>query len=600
MQAEIVRKTDGVPLFVEELTKTVLQSGLLEDTAAGYRLTGPLPELAIPSTLQDSLMARLDRLAGAKDVAQAGAAIGREFTHRLLSAVLEATAAAHLDASLRELVGADLLLRRGEGPNASYSFKHALVRDTAYNSMLKTQRALRHGQIAAALEKIEPDAIVGRPELLAYHYQEAGDEQEAIDLWSKAGVAALARAANHEAATAFEKALAILEKVPEFPESITREIDIRIALGPVLFGLRGHSQAIEASYQKAQALAERLADRRRLFQVLWGLNFTNYMAGRYAEALRPARRLLELASRDDDGGELVEAHHAMWGILVMSGRPLEAVVHLEAGGALYQAERHSYLRYQYAGHDPGACCSAWSAVSNWLIGFPERARRELATLHTRIDELRHPMTNILLIVAGWVHYRLGEFEAAAWTGAELMAIARKHGLHAWAEPAIVLTELAPEKNSTPGQLRDLHERLMGGRSSKSVKLLMFSMLVDICAASGDVELAEAVLAPLLSAGDTMHRTELLRLEGTLLLRRATPDFSSAERCFQNAINVARDQGAKSFELRAAASLAELWWQQGKRDEAQELLGGVYTWFTEGFQTPDLVRAKALLDEWAIA
>ena len=601
VQAEIVRKTDGVPLFVEELTKTVLQSGLLEDTATGYRLTGPLPELAIPSTLQDSLMARLDRLAGAKDVAQAGAAIGREFTHRLLSAVLEATAATHLDAALRELVGADLLLRRGEGPSASYSFKHALVRDTAYNSMLKTQRALRHGQIAAALEKGEPGTIAGRPELLAHHYQEAGESQRASEFWAEAGDLAVTRGANREAVAAFERALALLERLPQSAQNDTAALDVRIALGPVLRGLYGsRSPEAEASYEQSLALAERLADRPRLFQVNWGLNYTRFLAGRYAEALQSARLLLELASRDDDGSEQVEAHHAMWGILLAMGQPREAIGHLEQGSALYQAERHGYLRYSYAGHDPEACCSACSAMSNWLIGFPARAKRDLAAFRSSIDRLRHPMTTVALPQVGWVLYELGEVKAAARLGDELTAIASKHGLQVRAETVFILSELARQVPHTPTQLRLLHERLAKTRSSQLNTLLMASILVDLCVEAGDAELAHAVLEPLLAIRDTMHRAEFLRLEGALLLQRATPDAVAAERSFESAIEVAREQGAKSFELRAATSLASLWHQQGKRNEAQELLGGVYAWFTEGFDTPDLRRAKSLLDEWAAA
>ena len=323
VQAEIIRKTDGVPLFVEELTKTVLQSGLLEQAATGYRLTGALPELAIPSTLQDSLMARLDRLSEAKDVAQAGAAIGREFTRGLLAQVLQSTAATQLDKSLAELEAADLPIRRGEWPSARYSFKHALVRDTAYNSMLETQRAIRHGQIAEAIERLDPDATVSQPELLAHHHQEAGATPRSIELWALAGRLAVTRGANREAAVAFQKALVLLEGLPLTPQIVSDALDVRIALAPVLSGMYGNSPAVEAAYRQALALAERLADRPRLFSVHWGLNYAHFMAGRYSEALQPARRLLDLASLDDDGGERIEAHHAMWGILTGSGQPRE-------------------------------------------------------------------------------------------------------------------------------------------------------------------------------------------------------------------------------------------------------------------------------------
>ena len=210
------------------------------------------------------------------------------------------------------------------------------------------------------------------------------------------------------------------------------------------------------------------------------------------------------------------------------------------------------------------------------------------------------MTSVILLQAAWVLYQLGEVEAAARLGDELTAMASKHGLQVRAETVFILSELARQAPHTPTQLRLLHERLAKTRSSQVLTFLMASILVDLCAQAGDAELAQAVLEPLLAIRDTMHRAEFLRLEGALLLQRATPDAVAAERCFENAIEVAREQGAKSFELRAATSLAGLWHEQGKRNEAQKLLGGVYAWFTEGFDTPDLRRAKALLDEWAIA
>jgi class 3 adenylate cyclase/tetratricopeptide (TPR) repeat protein len=601
VQAEIIRKTDGVPLFVEELTKTVLQSGLLEVSGGGYRLIGALPELAIPSTLQDSLMARLDKLDSAKEVAQAGAAIGREFSRGLLAQVLQDLAETQLDKSLIELEGADLLIRRGDGPSANYAFKHALVRDAAYNSMLKTQRALRHGQIAQALEHLEPGTITGRPELLAHHYQEAGSAQRASELWTEAGYLAVTRGANPEAAAAFERALGLLERLPQSTQTDTAALDIRNALGPVLWALHSlRSPQAEASYQQALALAERLGDRPRRFQAHWGLNYIRFAAGRYAEALQSARLLLELASRDDDGAEQLEAHHAMWGPLMGIGRPREALVHLELGSALYQAERHGYLRYRYAGHDPEACCAGCRAVCNWLIGFPARAKRDVTAFRASVERLEHPLTSVGLPQVGWVLYQLGEVEAAVRVGDELTALASRHGIQIRAESLFILSELPHRRTHTPTQLRQFHERLAKARSSQVLVLWMTSILLDLCVDAGELELAQTVLDPLLAIRDTMHRAEFLRLEGILLLQRVKPDATAAERRFETAIDVAREQGAKSFELRAAASLASLWHGQGKRAQARELLGGVYGWFTEGFETPDLQRAKSLLDQWATA
>jgi class 3 adenylate cyclase/tetratricopeptide (TPR) repeat protein/ABC-type thiamine transport system ATPase subunit len=594
VQAEIIRKTDGVPLFVEELTKTVLQSGLLEDAGSGYRLAQALPELAIPSTLQDSLMARLDRLPAAKEVAQAGAAIGREFSKGLLAAVLQGSAA-RLDAALAELVRAELLVQRGVAPELSYTFKHALVRDTAYASMLKSQRALRHRQIAAALERVEPVAAAGQPELLAHHHQEAGDLTLAIKQWTKAGKQAVARGANREAAASLERALALLEAQSETQESMRDALDIRIALGPLLFGLHGDTPQIEAFYSKAQALAERLNDSARLYQALWGLNYVSFFAGRYVHAITAGQRLLEIARGSTDSGQLIEAHHSMWGPLVAMGRPADALAHLDRGLALYEPERHAALRYRYAGHDSAACCTANRAVSSWLLGFPDLALAVAAEALARIDGLRHPMTHMLLALLAWVHYRCGERTTAAMLGRRVMQVAEQHGFMGYFRAATVLTALAPEWQCDAVKLRQLHADWVEGKSSKNSKGQAGTALVDLCIAAGEMDLAQSVLTRLLSESENMQRAELLRLEGALFLQSASPDAAAAERRFHEAIQVARDQHAKSFELRAATSLAELWHAQGKHADARQLLGDIYNWFTEGFDTADLKHAKALLN-----
>ena len=597
VQAEIIRKTDGVPLFVEELTKTVLQSGLLEETAEGYRLVGPLPELAIPSTLQDSLMARLDRLAPAKGVAQAGAAIGREFSRRLLEAVLQA-APARLDEALADLVKAELLVRRGIEPETTYTFKHALVRDAAYNSMLKSQRVLRHRQIADALEQTEPETVATRPELLAHHHQEAGNTAQAIEAWTRAGKRAVAGGANREAVAAFERALALLDGVPATTQTMSDALDIRIAVGPALVGVYGAgARQTEASYSKALELAEGLGDRPRLFTALWGLCYINFQRGRYAESVQAGQRLLAVARDSDDSGQLVEAHHALWTPLIHMGRAADALDHLDQADALYDMERHASLRYHYAGHDPAACCAAHRSITSWILGFPERASREVGKALARIQELQHPMTNILLGWAAWVPYHRGEHAMAGALAERMLPIAERHGFLVYVGGAAVLAELARGTQPTTVRLEQLERRVVGSPMSKAIGMFMRCVLVDLYAAAGDVESALRLLASSAEGGyDHMHGAELHHLEGALLLQRSTADAGAAERCFHKAIEIACQQGAKSFELRAATSLAMLWAQRGQRDEARRLLGDAYGWFTEGFDTADLKRAKALLDE----
>ena len=594
VQAEILRKTDGVPLFVEELTKTVLQSGLLEESAEGWRLVGALPELAIPSTLQDSLMARLDRLASAKEVAQVGAAIGREFSHSLLAAVLQ-TALGTLDEALAELVGAELLIKRGAALKTSYLFKHALLRDTAYNSMLKSQRALRHRQIAAALELLEPNIAAAQPELLAHHHEEAGDLSMAVEQWAAAGKRAVARGVNREGAAAFARALGLLARLPETREMKSAALNIHLALGPIQFGLHGDTPQLEESYIKAVDLAEQLDDAANYFPALWGLNYVNWFRGKYAKAIDVAGRLLEVAKVEGNSERLVEAHHAFLGPMVMGGRPLEVLTHLDQVDALYDAKEHAPLRYRYAGHDPSVCCTTMRAVSLWMLGFPARALLEAARSVHRLGELQHPMSNVLLLWAAWVYLRTGDRETAARLGEQLVQLGDRFGFQMWTSPAIVLMEVAPHRQPAATRLRTLFDGIVSSKSTHSMKQQMCSIVVDLCIAAGDLALAREVLTPLLLAGESMHRAEWLRTEGALRLLDLRSDVAAAERSFQNAITAAREQGAKSFELRAATSLAELWQQQGKLDEARGLLGDIYGWFTEGFDTADLRRAKTLLD-----
>lgn len=593
VQAEILRKTDGVPLFVEELTKTVLQSGLLEDSPQGYRLTQALPELAIPSTLADSLMARLDRLSAAKGVAQAGAAIGREFSHRLLARVMHSETTT-LDTALTELIDAGLLVRRGVAPDVSYQFKHALVRDTAYNSMLKSQRVLRHRQIADGLEQTEPDTVAAQPELLAHHFQEAGDKSRAIEEWTNAGHAAVAKGAHREAAQAFERSLGVLETVPETPQAMSQALAARIALGPLYFGLHGATQQVEHCYSAALTLAERLDDQRHVFPALWGLNYVDWFRGKYSTALATARRLLQIARESGDSGQLVEAHHSMWTLLWTSGNLGEAVAHLEQGQSLYNESAHSRLRYQYAGHDPGACCLTLTAVTSWQRGYPDLARRQVLTAFEGIERVQHSMTKILLVLTAWVHYQCGELEVAASQWRHLGQVAEQYGFQVSALAAAVFGELASSSRPTGERLGEIARLVAAGRSTNLLKVMMTCNLIDLGLATGETEFAGRLLTDLKKEEPGMYSPELLRFEGRLLCLQDSLS-SAAERCFLHAIDLAHEQGAKSYELRAATSLAELWQQQGKLDEARTLLGYIYGWFTEGFETADLRRAKALLD-----
>ena len=597
VQDQIIRKTDGVPLFVEELTKTVLQSGLLEDSPQGYRLTQALPELAIPSTLADSLMARLDRLSAAKSVAQAGAAIGREFSHRLLACVMHGEATP-LDPALAGLIDAGLLVRRGVAPEFSYQFKHALVRDTAYNSMLKSQRVLRHRQIAAALESTSPELVGAQPELIAYHLQEGGHQREAVGHWAKAGKQTISRAAYSEAIEFFEQALRLLEDEAPTVHVMGEMLDIRLDLGVALYAFVGADARTEATYLKAIELVEQLGDGSRRFPALWGLWTVNYFRGRYRAARQAAEGLLEAAHDSDDVEQLLEAHHALWSTLTAMGRPIEALVHLEQGGALYNSGQHASLRFLYGAHDPGICCAIHMAQTRWLLGFPDQALHELEKVLGRVEDMRHPLTAaITLTWAAWLYSQRGDTELLADAAKRLAESQRRTRHFAWVEERVLQLSAAVGEPPSAQILDDLHRKALRSKGLKSRDVFIRCTLAELYALSGDPVGGLHVLSSISGdERDDLQAAEVYRLEGSLMLQRAAPDASAAERCFHQAVAVAREQGARSFELRAATSLAELWQQQGKADEARRLLGDIYGWFTEGFETTDLRRAKALLDE----
>jgi predicted ATPase len=387
--AQVVAKTDGVPLFVEELTKMVLESGLLEEREDCYELTGPLPPLAIPTTLHDSLMARLDRLATVKALAQLGATLGREFAYDLLQAVSpwdEGT----VQRGLQQLVEAEFLYQQGLPPQATYRFKHALIQDAAYQSLLKSTRQLYHQRIAQVLEAQFPETAEAQPELLAHHCTEAGLTAPAVGYWQRAGQRAVERSANVEAITHLTKGLEILTSLPDTLERRQQELDVQLALGPALVVIKGPAAPeVAQAYARAQELCQQVGETPQLFPVLWGLwRFYNNRAD-YPRARALGERLLRLAQQVHDAALLLEAHHALWGTLLWSGEFAAARAHIEQGRALYDPQQH-HAHARLYGHDPGVCGLSCAALSLWILGYPDQALQRLREALTLAHALAHP------------------------------------------------------------------------------------------------------------------------------------------------------------------------------------------------------------------
>ena len=386
---QILARTDGVPLFIEELTKAVIESGLLRKREHDYVLDGPLAPVAIPTTLHASLMARLDRLASVRQVAQVGAALGRQFSHELLHAAA-GMPERQLSDALEQLVSAELLYRRGAPPNAQYTFKHALVQDVAYASLLRANRQQLHARIATAYETRFPEVVRAQPELVAHHFTEAGLTDAAIEYWQRAGDLAMARSGHTEAIHHFSVALDLLGKLGEKPDRAAKELELCVKLGPVLMMVKGPgSPEVEAIYSRAVAL-EAGEDSSTRFKALWGLYYYSMTSGHLNEAAAHADELLGLAQRLGADDLVLEGHHAKWATSLWCGELAAADEHSQKGISRYDCTRHHALAFTFSGHDPGVCAHGVRAINMALLGFPQQAMKLAAEAVTLARSLSHP------------------------------------------------------------------------------------------------------------------------------------------------------------------------------------------------------------------
>jgi class 3 adenylate cyclase/predicted ATPase len=598
---EVVRKTDGVPLFVEELTKVALESGLLQEQEDRYDLTSPLPPLAIPATLHDALMARLDRLAAAKLVAQLGAVIGRTFAYDLVQAVAPLDAAT-LQGALAQLVEAELVAQRGTPPQATYTFKHALVQDAAYQSLLRSTRQQYHQRIAQVLVERFPETAETQPELLAQHYTEAGLSEQAIAHWQRAGQRASERSAHLEAIAHLTKGLEMLNILPNTPERTQHELDLHLTLGPALMVTKGWADPeVERVYTRVRALCQQIGEPPQLFPALWGLWLFYAARGELQPARELGEQLLVLAERVQEPMLLVQAYHALGPTLFWLGELVPAQALLAQGLACYDPQQHR-ANLRYGGHDAGWCCRSYAAWTLWALGYPDQALHQEQEALWLAQELAHPATLVnALDFAAWLHQFRREGPATQAQAEAAMPMASEHGFVQWLAEEKVLWgwALAAQGQGEAG-IAQMREGLATWKAIR-VELYRAYQLLQLAEVYGAVGQAEEGLRVLAEARAAVPRgegrffeAELSRLEGELLLARSVEHYAEAEACFHQALAIARRQQAKSWELRAATSLARLWQHQDKRAAAYELLAPIYGWFTEGFDTADLQDAKALL------
>jgi class 3 adenylate cyclase/predicted ATPase len=603
---QIVEKTDGVPLFVEEMTKSVLESGVLKETNAHYDLAGSFTTLAIPATLQDSLMARLDRLMTAKVIAQLGATIGRQFSYELLQTVSELDEAT-LKRELGRLVEAELVYQRGLPPHATYIFKHALVQDTAYESLLRSTRQGYHRRIAEVLEARFPETAESQPELLAHHYTEAGLNEQAIGYWQQAGEQAIARSANEEAISHLTTALRLLQALPDSSDRAQQELILQTALGPALIATKGWAASdVEHTYRRALELSQQMGDTPQRFPTLWGLFAMYITQAKHQMAFELAEIMRDHAQSEHDPASLWIASRALGESQVWRGEFIVARTHLEQGLTRYTPEEYQEFTFLY-GEALEVTYRSMASWCLWHLGYPDQALERANESLEVARRSSHPFSLVYAQTwAAFVHHFRREAQLTQELAEAAIALSNEHGFPFWRAGGTLFQGWAlTEHGQVEAGISHMRQGLAAWRAT-GAELLQPGFLALLARAYGNIGQPEDGLRLITEALDTVnqtgeryHESELYRLKGKLLtiaddslpMADCTP-----EDCFHKALSIARDQHAKSWELRAATSLARLWQSQTKRQDASALLAPVYGWFTEGFDTADLQDAKALLDE----
>jgi predicted ATPase len=597
---QIVDRTDGVPLFVEELTKSVIESRLLREEADHYAIDGTLPSLVIPTTLHASLLARLDRLASVRLIAQTGSAIGREFSYELLRAVSDLSED-ELQAALARLVASELVFQRGTPPDAVYAFKHALVQDAAYSTLLRTRRQELHARIAVALE-VGHDVA---PEMLAYHFGEAAESEKAAFHWLEAGRRALRRSANIEAIAHLTKGLGALTALPETDKRAWSELELQLALGPALSATRGWSSPeAERVYRRAERLAQGLGADRERFDAVWGLWMVHNTGGAPEVAHEITGELFEIADRLDDPALRMEAHHAAWACASVLGHFAATIEHMGQGLAIYDSEKHGGHAFSYGGHDTAVCGKAIGGGALWALGYPDQAICSTDVAISFAETLDHtPSLVHALLFAALCRKYCRNAAAVLDVADRLITLANEHKLTLYQAVGGVARgwALAQQGELDKGlaELRRNLEAYEPDTPKAAFSMSCRAALAEVYLKAGDTAQALRAVDSALQSGEHSGTrpwlAAVLHLKGEILASMASDRRPDAEACFMEALQVARTQRAKSLELRAATGLARLRRDQGRRAEARELLAPIYGWFTEGFDTADLKEAKALLE-----
>ncbi len=602
VQHAVLAKTDGVPLYLEELTANLLESGMLTEENNTFSLKAPLKELSIPDSLQALLMERIDRFGPSKEIVQIGAAIGREFSYELLRDVVDVTEG-QLKTALPLFVESGFLLQEGEIPEAKYQFKHALFQDAAYNTLPRKARRTLHARIATTLESRFAERVKTEPEFLAYHHEQAGLIKRAIDYWRLAAQRDVARSANVEAISHFDRALQILNDLPEGSERDHLELALLIARGAPLLLVKGYaSDGIEHNYLRARSLSLANPGSEEYFLSLWGLWVFHLVRGPLAKACALAEDLLAWATHQQNPDLLIRAHESVGSTYSFLGRFDEAKAHLQEAKSLYDPQRHRSHFLPYT-QDPGITARIMLARILWILGELDQVEMLLAEAIAMARELEHPFTMAFtLATASWVYSTLHDTEQTLRLTEEAIELSTKYSFEvplAWAMSfqGWALAEQGNEKG-----IDRLEEGLSSAQKAKASlnHTYTLAILAENHLRHGRmvdgllvIQQAQELAA---SQGEQCWQAELLRLKGELLLAQSDQSISTAEQCFSEALRIAQDQYANMLKLRAATSMAKLLMKMNKLDTAKRILNPICSQFSDRVTTPDLSEARAILEQ----
>jgi predicted ATPase len=600
---QIVTKSDGVPLFAEELTKAVLDSGLLQDSGEQYVPIGALPPLAVPATLRASLTSRLDRLGPVKEIAQVGAAIGREFSHRLLAAVAQISSPA-LEVALSQLTALELIFIRGESSDPIYTFKHALVQDAAYDTMVRSKRQQLHGRIANALIDQFPETVEAQPELIAHHLAQAGLTEGAIDYLRRAGQHAIERSANTEAIGHLTRALDLLESRPESPERDHMALGLEVTLAQAMITSFGYAapQTRDVLLRAKRRINDSTEPSQR-FAILYGLWASHYVGAENAKQKDAALEFVAEAEGHNDQAAMCIAHRALGTTYMSMGEFAAAVPHLQRAHALYDVERHAAYRYQF-GQDIGVAALCYLSWGLWHLGHVAQGSETAAEAVRCAEQLPHPHTLVYAIchVRGFLDVFRRSSEDIQAEASRAVSLCTENGFSHWLNCARILAGWAEiNRGNLDAGLQTLRTGLADWQKGGARLWLPFFLMLEAegyCKANrkeAALKVIDDALNVCEETGERWALAEVLRVKARLLQAAGVVETGKIEAILTNSLAIARSQQARCWELRTSCDLARLWQNQGRAQEGLKLLQSIYDQFTEGLETADLQEAKRLID-----